>query len=368
MSEITASDSCRLWIQGPPGSGKTELLQQVMSQYLSFSSIEKAYRIYSFIPILIPLRNTRGGSVLDLARKPLATAGLNFESAYLEKLMANGKFLLLIDGANEVDMDKELLDFFVTHPSVGCIITSQSSPPRNFGDTAVLPEIKGTFAQSLFMAMSKGDNERKRGVLNNEIWDEVKSGFDVKLLATLYEKDLAFPKTRIELFAASLHAAYDKFSITSVPPSIFRLAWKMWCGGLRAFRTGSELPLSDVQPLIEDRLVVPRGDNLEFSHDLLRGYLAAAWCVEFSASTKAMLARLDEKSIWTLSPTEQDLVFSLFVSLLSAESILQTLFSFATEDAELRTRLVVACINRAQELGCELNTGVPRLNRPDVVQ
>jgi hypothetical protein len=354
MSDFMNAEASRIWIQGPPGSGKTELLRQIMSRYLSFRSIEGAYRSFKCIAIFIPLREYRATSIVDLVRKSLSSSGLDFEGAYLEKLMPHSRFFLLIDGANEAQLDKELSDFLATHPSVGCIVTSQSPAPRSFGDIAFLPEISKDFARSLFLSMRNSAPSALAVSDSGRIWAEIKSGFDVRLLASLNERSLPLPESRQELFSISLEAAYNKFSMNEAPIGVFRLAWNLWIAGRRAFSVGPEISEAEIQPLIEDRLVVPRGELFEFGHDLLRGYLSAAWIVKFTASTKAMIGRLEEKRIWDLAPTEQDLVFPFTVSMIQSRTDLQAVFSFSTAEADLRTRLVVACITRAREIGLDL--------------
>jgi hypothetical protein len=67
-----------------------------------------------------------------------------------------------------------------------------------------------------------------------------------------------------------------------------------------------------------------------------------------------MLQRLKEEEIWNLSPSEQDLVFSFIVQMMLGAEDLQAIFAFASQDPDIRTRLVVACLTEARRRGVPL--------------
>jgi hypothetical protein len=105
--------------------------------------------------------------------------------------------------------------------------------------------------------------------------------------------------------------------------------------------------------------VVIRGDQYEFRHDLMRGYLAASWATLHAPSIAVVLNRLSEEDVWNLSVTDQDAVFSFLARLVRSELALQSILCFASELPEMRSRLLVAVIDVANKRGWSAQLRVP---------
>lgn len=85
-------------LKGRPGSGKSTALERLLWEEAE-NGIGREEE--TKIPVLVELRGY-GTSVLDLMRDFFIQHGLNLKSAEIENLLFAGRFLLLIDGLNEL--------------------------------------------------------------------------------------------------------------------------------------------------------------------------------------------------------------------------------------------------------------------------
>ena len=135
----------RLWVQGNAGMGKTALVSFIREQYFGDEQIltlEQAFRRYRVIPIIVPLReyrnvqrnpNAPGDWVVTAACMQMHAFRLPFQDVALFRAMIrSGQFVLVLDGANELEFDDEIELFARSAPSACIIVTSQTAGGRYF--------------------------------------------------------------------------------------------------------------------------------------------------------------------------------------------------------------------------------------------
>ena len=86
---------------GRPGSGKTTALERLLVQEAEAAREDSTARI----PVLIRLRDLDDSTVLERMRLELEQ-GLSLEIDQIKKLLGAGRFLVLLDGVNELPSEK----------------------------------------------------------------------------------------------------------------------------------------------------------------------------------------------------------------------------------------------------------------------
>lgn len=107
---------------GRPGSGKSTALNQFLIAEATRSLENPALPI----PVLVQLKSDQ--PILELVRKALRRGKLRLDETAIEDLLFEGKFLLLLDGINEVprqDLQQALQDFREDSPDVPMIFTTR---------------------------------------------------------------------------------------------------------------------------------------------------------------------------------------------------------------------------------------------------
>jgi hypothetical protein len=339
-------------ILGDAGTGKTELLKRVLKIYCSFPTLKDAYRQYGFIPIMIPLRefgdpaeSGNDSTIQNLAQAALRGMGMWFtDKDFFERLLRRKDFLIILDGLNEVNIDRQVDKFIATSPAVRLLITSQTSLLQSGSQIYRLSPVTPNFAKDLLSAFL--GNELAATVFAataKDFWDDIKSGYDVRLVQNLVTAGCHLPANRLELYAATLNYALTQFSGEYPRYVIYRVAWNMWREKKRRFAPNEELTDVLIKPLLDAKVIIARGSQFEFRHDLMRGYLAACWLAWEASSVAVTKDRLNEPDVWDLSPSEQNLVFPFLAELISAQEALQQVAQFAADEVVRRTHLLVAC-------------------------
>lgn len=111
-------------ISGTGGSGKSVLMRHLLLNSLNYGE---------YTPILIELRdlNESEGDLNSLIFETLLNFGLDLPKQYIEKAFKNGKFILLLDGFDEVNHDrrkgliKNIKKFIGTYNSCPIIISTR---------------------------------------------------------------------------------------------------------------------------------------------------------------------------------------------------------------------------------------------------
>jgi len=329
----------RLWVQGNPGMGKTVTVLYLQSAFFTdpnLPTLAKAFARFGSIPIIVPLRDYRtvafdrgqpGDWVAKVARLAVSAYGLPFKDHSLFRAMiASGGFLLMLDGANEVEEEREaeIEQFARATPAVRLLVTSQV-PGSQFFTNWRLPnnireEIKPLLC--LFLGQDTGEYIFAR-IQSTPLRDAIRSGYDVRLIADLIEdqgRDVALPEDRLGLYQLVLDTIRMPDGSQFPEERLCQAAWLMWKEGARKLIPGENLDEDLLKPLIHEHQKVLRileGQQYEFRHDQMRAYLAARWAAHHETQPISLFEK--ESAIWRLSRQEQDEVWGFFADMYVTE-------------------------------------------------
>jgi hypothetical protein len=120
----------RIWVEGAAGMGKTALVGQVVADWSAGTGdLGAAFARWGYVPLPIALREFADVPVptapeewlFDLAGRRLEASGLRVEDARLLRgMLTAGYWVLLLDGANEVDDKGAVQQFARRFPRSGC--------------------------------------------------------------------------------------------------------------------------------------------------------------------------------------------------------------------------------------------------------
>jgi hypothetical protein len=312
----------------------------LMRTYFAEPSLRAAWKRYGFIPIFVPLRRVPGKTVADLAMEALRQSEMPFDDEkYFKRFFQSADFLVVLDGFNEVALDEVAV--FSAPPSVKLLVTSQTKPQQTHDKFAILelPHVTSDVAKRLliaFLGKEKGENASEQ--VAKALWDEVESAYDVGLIADLFTDGKKLPTNALKLY----EAVFDNAASADDYPQqiVCEFAWKCWKSGKRRFKADENLTTDLLKPLQAASIVVQRGTEFEFRHDLMRGFLAACWAVRHAASIQVAIERLQEEGIWNLSPSDQESVFSFLTRLLETKADLTLIAQFAAKEPSIRVVLL----------------------------
>jgi ligand-binding sensor domain-containing protein len=383
LQQIGQKGHEHLWIQGGSGTGKSELVLELLRRYAEKDSLRKAWKQFRFVPVLVRLRDMDRRSVEDMALEALEREGFPVcNDRFFWTLLLTKDFLILLDGLNEARLDErsrdDLVLKFVKHgPRARLLVTSQTPAPPGEMKTYTLQPTAGSFARELLAAFLNQSVEEVSLKVPSLLWHGVTSGYDVKLIANLISASQTVPKDRLNLYQASLQYAEQKlqqFSRGAVE-QVCRLAWEKWLEETEHFPISKYVTEGVPNVLVETHLLVQHGQDHDvpyfgFPHEQLQGYLAARWATIYANTP---IRRLEEarKKVWALSPTSQDRVFPFLAEIVAAQQIstkldgcrdgLIELFEFALGAAAERVRLMTAVLDSAKRRGWQLGMGLRAL-------
>jgi hypothetical protein len=176
-------------IQGEAGTGKTELLKRVLKIYCEPPSLRKAFKLHGFIPIMVPLREFgdpreigNESTIPNLVRLALDGKAMPFhDKGLFERLIRRKDFLVILDGLNEVDIDKQASRFVAVSPKVRFLAASQTALLSTGIEVYQLSAMTPTFARSLLAKFIGDDRALEVGTATTEeFWKNIKSGYDVR--------------------------------------------------------------------------------------------------------------------------------------------------------------------------------------------
>ena len=345
----------RIWLQGGAGMGKTALVEQVLGDWCAGTGdLGAAFARWGYVPLPIALRDFAQVAVptapeewlFDLAGRRLEAAGLRVEDARLLRgMLTAGYWVLVLDGANEVDDKGAAQQFARRFPQVGMLVTSQAEPRAEAAglyEVWRLPEdIRAATGSllKLYLGPERGAEVRRR-LEAAPIAADIRSGYDVRLVADLVAAGAdpwKLPATRAELYDAMLKPAGKDYAVAE----LCGVAWGAWVAGRRDLRPGDNIPAALLEPLKRSGVRVVRtqdGEVWQFRHDQMRAYLAARWAAVEEVSPVDLFAATPV--IWRLSRSEQQMVWEFFARLLDEDANRRVL-AWADEDAE-RAELQVA--------------------------
>lgn len=351
----------QIWLQGGPGTGKTELVKELMRAYCQERSLRQAWRKYSFIPIYVPLREVSSNTAAALATSAFSRHDFPFEDdRYLKKVLRSGGYLLILDGMNEVSIDDSIREFlFESKRSLRVVITSQSLPINWEISTYRLPNAGPEFALRLVesflgAALPKEVNRAAPA------WRHVRSAFDCQLMASLIRAGHELPETRVGFYQATMLQATADWQASAENVEhpyevVTTRAFDLWMRTQRRFIVDDRITNEIIAPLLKGGIVVMRGKEYQFVHDLMRGFLAACHLAEKLKSPGGTERALANEEIWALTDAEQDLVFPFLVDLVAGIAELNNIAKAAAQDPVSHLRLLDALASKARREGVEFD-------------
>ena len=150
------------------------------------------------------------------------------------------------------------------NPEVRILVTSQNLPnhaPASF-EVWALPPTMGDAVESLlklYLGKERG-KEVYDYIANTPLKGTVSSGYDVRLLADLFEElgvTRGLPESRLGLYEAILAKVHLPDGSAYPVDELCKAAWALWCDGERQFFPGYYISSDLLEPLrTEDRKVV----------------------------------------------------------------------------------------------------------------
>ena len=350
-----------IWLQGRVGMGKTQLINEIVAQYFcnrNLKSLAQAYARYGLVPIKVVLRNYADVPVpkdspeewlFDLAGRTLESKRLCIEDrALLKSILMSGYFVLVLDGANEVDDHGAIQQFAQRYPDIGLLVASQTDPSggsKLFEEWMLPSDIRGATQPllELFLGPQKG-SATFDAIEESPVSYDIKSGYDVRLLADLVEAGMAsdtLPSHRLGLYEAMLDSVQTKSEFDYQIADLCKVAWICWSSGRRDLIAGENISDNLLQPLFAEGVRIVRsedGRGFVFRHDQMRGYLAAAWAALHEVSPIDLFKQSPD--IWRLKRSDQQEVWEFFAEMIEPEVGVK-LLEWSTLEAE-RAELQVA--------------------------
>jgi predicted NACHT family NTPase len=219
----------QLLLLGKPGAGKTTFLKHIANQCLS------GQHRPGCVPIFVTLRHNLGGPLPTAEQSPTmlfshlkqVCQGTGLTEQQLQGLLHQGRFLMLLDGLDEVAADQtnavlaDIQQFNQRYPSTPCILTSRltSNPPYlpGFFTTEVddfSAEQIETFVERWFSANLEHETQALRKTQqflaaldtaeNQPLKELVSTPILLSLLCSVFLARSSFPKQRAKLYQAGL--------------------------------------------------------------------------------------------------------------------------------------------------------------------
>ncbi len=369
----------RLWVQGGPGMGKTALVRYMQSEFFAntqLPTLARAFKHFGSIPIIVSLRDYRQVAydpshpedwVVSVARIAASARGFTFEGDRpFSALIKSGDFLLVLDGANEVERNDAIDLFARSAPGVRILVTSQVSTDSDYFTNWHLPrtitsEIRPLLCE--FLGQQTGEQIFVR-IKSTPLLNAIQSGYDVRLIADLVEThgpDVALPGDRLGLYRLILASIPMQEGSQFPEDQLCKAAWDIWRDGERKLEVGKQLDKDLLSPLIKEGQKVLRtldGQHYEFRHDQMRAYLAARWAARYEVYPISLFEQ--DKEIWRLPLGEQDEVWSFFADMLTAKKLQDAvdLWKWSTAHPE-RVRIQHALQGALKRAGLD-----PQISRP----
>jgi hypothetical protein len=184
--------------------------------------------------------------VANVARMAVSAFGVPFEDhALFRAMVRSGGFLLVLDGANEVERDEEINLFARSAPAVRLLVTSQLPGSAHFTNRhlprTILEDIRPLLC--LFFGEERGARVLAR-IESTPLLGAIRSGYDVRLIADLVEDrgpDVALPTDRLDLYRLILDTIRTPSGAQYSEEGLCKAAWSMWSAGERKLVAGKHL-------------------------------------------------------------------------------------------------------------------------------
>ncbi len=214
----------KLMVLGKPGAGKSTFLK-----YLAMQCIEGRFQA-NRVPLFITLKDfaeaTKQPDILKFLAQQLSSSGVTHASAAVEKLLKQGKALVLLDGLDEVREEdtnrvlrqiREFSDLFHTNQFViTCRIAAKEYTYQSFTEVEMADFDEkqiAIFAQNWFQLTDPVKSKRFIEKLkeNKPIQELASSPLLLTLLCLVFGDSGDFPANRSELYQEGLDVLLKKW-------------------------------------------------------------------------------------------------------------------------------------------------------------
>ncbi|MBD1938227.1 NACHT domain-containing protein [Microcoleus sp. FACHB-68] len=213
----------KLMILGKPGAGKTTFMKYVAMQCIAGNF--QADRVPIFVTLKDFADSTNKSGLLEYICQQLSNGAETQNSASMQKVIAHGRALILLDGLDEVREDesncvlKEIRNLSDknsdNHFVMTCRIAAQEYIFNKFTDVEVADfdnEQMATFANKWFKGkVVKAETFLKRIQDNQRIRELATNPLLLTLLCLVFEESGDFPANRSELYKEGLDALLKKW-------------------------------------------------------------------------------------------------------------------------------------------------------------
>ncbi|MDX0772331.1 hypothetical protein GOL75_25630 [Sinorhizobium medicae] len=307
----------RVCLCGEAGKGKSAAVEFIARSYFATDTLFRAWQETKVFLIPVRLRYLRRVDDRDLdwlvraLQVTLSEFGWEItDEALLKTLVTSGFFAFCLDGMNEIDRDDDLLLVSKEAPRVAILYTTRGRTLPGF-IRYNLPEDLSKHASGILSSRYGSETAKALlDALSPNLLDELKSGFEIVILAVLYISSGRVPSRRLDLYDMIVDQAQTQGLNIVLDRALSRCAWELWQKDERRLDGAGGLSEGDLG-ILEDVKIVSfhSGKYCEFSHDQMRGFFAARWLTTHLGVVSMIRSALESPPIWGLAPAVQREMF-----------------------------------------------------------
>jgi len=265
-----------IFLLGQSGIGKTSYFKYLVS----WCATNKKY-LPKVVPVFLPIKFYRGQPVKEIFITQLTKYGAITDLTLSASFLYEGGFLIFIDGLNEVDEDaiRDIISFQDQLKRVNYFFLSSQEPYPEFNNTETIQVIlldKDKIQEILRHRLSgKADEVIKQ--FNDALYSAYGVPQELELAVDLVKQGQPLPRSKLQLYEATLKPIFDSWKAANLDyeERLYRRAYEMLSRGESFENDKSPMPVEIRNRLDQDKLLMRRGDQFQFRHDLIRAYLAA---------------------------------------------------------------------------------------------
>ena len=281
-------------LHGQSGIGKTAFLTALAYQCASSSSAVQRFS-HRITPVFLDLSIASNQTPIDLVQAQLRKHGDLTDEKLAEALLDYGGFLFLFDGLNEVNEtdQKAIVQFVDVHRKHNCACVSTqivTDELRRFAKLVSVEPLSRDKIRALIRMEAKDlksdeqrfDPETLLKEFTPVTFTICRVPFQLELVIEIWEASKRIPKDLDEVYSFALGSVVNKEAWADrghrdYPDILCDLAFKMLTEKRPYDPKTDYLPDEIRSELVGRRLLVDRGNIMEFRHDRVRAYLAAQY-------------------------------------------------------------------------------------------
>ena len=329
----------RLLLLGPSGIGKTSYLKYLTASYSD--KRKKDSRLENLIPVFFPLALYQTQDLHSLFHQQLSHYGQLTDAKLNSWFLKKGRFLLLIDGLNEIAQPKrqQIAGFVERYNKTNYLcFSSQESYPEF--ESAEKLELIGLEPEKVREFISRRlEKEKAEYVIkhfNQPAYNLYSLPQNLEFGLDIVECNNPLPLARRDLYEtvmAPILKLWDQTQRTDYPVMLFSRAYDMLKAGFPFFESQNDPSKDDyLTPLLRYKVLIPYGSHYLFRHDLIRAYLANKY---FASRWQDLLI----KDTVTANSSWRSLLEFVLLGFESQINSREFLFAIATKNYQLAGEL-----------------------------